>query len=199
MITPLGLSVIELVNSWPAGRPDMTAERFEVIRIGERDPIPSMMRTAIYRRDWFRCSWCGATENLELDHLKPWSAGGGDTPANLRTLCHDCNAMRSNRNTEPGLVLMPIAAECPRCYPEGGCDEERLMVECFCLGCNKGRSGFEIRWTMARRGQVQDFVRFCRNDERRKTWALEAEQRAMAVLDAEGDPDQPTPNGAVNQ
>lgn len=52
------------------------------------------MRLSILTRDGFRCVLCGATAQtniLEVDHIIARVNGGGDTPDNLRTLCHDCN------------------------------------------------------------------------------------------------------------
>ena len=38
------------------------------------------------------CSWCGATEDLTADHIRP-----GDPTSPLRTLCRPCNSARANR------------------------------------------------------------------------------------------------------
>lgn len=56
-----------------------------------RNPIPAAVRAAVFLRDRFRCVCCGATENLQLDHIIAWSDGGGDDEKNLRVLCGDCN------------------------------------------------------------------------------------------------------------
>lgn len=59
-------------------------------------------RLAIYLRDGMACAYCGATiENgiqLTLDHIVPWSAGGGNEPGNLVTACKRCNSSRGNRS-----------------------------------------------------------------------------------------------------
>tara|TARA_R110002051_G_scaffold296742_2_gene362922 strand:- start:1316 stop:1708 length:393 start_codon:yes stop_codon:yes gene_type:complete len=68
-----------------------------------RAEIPSSMRFEIFKRDGFRCGYCGFKpqkrgardwgENyLQLDHVKPWSQGGADTLDNLVTACLECNA-----------------------------------------------------------------------------------------------------------
>jgi len=36
------------------------------------------IRNKVFRRDGKNCSWCGTTENLTLDHIKPVSKGGRD-------------------------------------------------------------------------------------------------------------------------
>ena len=45
------------------------------------------------KREWLgdRCARCGATENLELDHIVPRFAGGTNSRDNAQTLCRACN------------------------------------------------------------------------------------------------------------
>jgi len=38
-----------------------------------------------------RCKFCGSTENLEIDHIKPLSRGGSNDLVNLQILCKPCN------------------------------------------------------------------------------------------------------------
>jgi hypothetical protein len=58
-------------------------------------------RLAIYLRDGLACAYCGDSveqgAKLTLDHLKPWSKGGENTPNNLVTCCSRCNSSRGNR------------------------------------------------------------------------------------------------------
>jgi hypothetical protein len=52
------------------------------------------LRFAVLCRDNFRCRYCGrpaAEALLEVDHLTPQSAGGGDALDNLVTACGSCN------------------------------------------------------------------------------------------------------------
>jgi 5-methylcytosine-specific restriction endonuclease McrA len=46
-----------------------------------------------------KCAHCGATENLQVDHIIPWSKGGTDHITNLQPLCKGCNCKKSNRFT----------------------------------------------------------------------------------------------------
>ena len=55
----------------------------------------------IFKRDGYRCVFCGATEKLTIDHVKPKSRGGLDDSSNLQTLCARCNSKKGNRYTEP--------------------------------------------------------------------------------------------------
>lgn len=59
------------------------------------------LRFAIFRRDGYRCQICGrnAQEHgvtLEVDHRLARAQGGSDDPANLWTLCFDCNRGKSD-------------------------------------------------------------------------------------------------------
>ena len=58
----------------------------------ERGKVSNKMRFSIYRRDGYRCRYCGRTgRNLEIDHIKPIAKGGKSTYDNLQTLCAYCN------------------------------------------------------------------------------------------------------------
>lgn len=63
----------------------------------KRPPIPRDVVDAVYRRDGARCVYCGSTENLQLDHIIPFSKGGATTLENLQLLCQKCNLEKSNK------------------------------------------------------------------------------------------------------
>lgn len=53
-------------------------------------------RFTVWQRDGFCCTYCGADAVtalvvLEVDHIIPVSAGGGDLLSNLTTACRPCN------------------------------------------------------------------------------------------------------------
>ena len=55
-------------------------------------------RLAIYRRDDYRCAYCGkdlATEVATLDHVRPVELGGSNHESNLVTCCLSCNSSKS--------------------------------------------------------------------------------------------------------
>ena len=78
--------------------------RQELIDSGElfgdqpkRPPIPREVVDAVYKRDGGRCVYCGSTENLQLDHIIPFSKGGATSVENLQLLCRKCNIEKSNK------------------------------------------------------------------------------------------------------
>ena len=64
--------------------------------------IAKNTRLAIYLRDGMACAYCAATiedgAQLTLDHVKCYSKGGSNDPANLVTCCSKCNSSRGARS-----------------------------------------------------------------------------------------------------
>jgi 5-methylcytosine-specific restriction endonuclease McrA len=54
------------------------------------------VRAAILERDHWACALCGAPA-ADVDHIRPRSAGGGDDPGNLRSLCGPCHRAVTGR------------------------------------------------------------------------------------------------------
>lgn len=75
--------------------------RWRFYRWRHRVQISNKMRQYIYDRDGHRCVKCGTTEELTLDHIKPWSRGGENTVENLQTMCRRCNCSKGNRIEVP--------------------------------------------------------------------------------------------------
>jgi 5-methylcytosine-specific restriction endonuclease McrA len=60
-----------------------------------RDASPESLRRRIFRRDGFRCVYCGTilpVESLTLDHVQPRMRGGDQSEGNIVTSCQTCNA-----------------------------------------------------------------------------------------------------------
>jgi len=64
--------------------------------------IRDTTRRRIYKRDGYRCVYCGAAAGTEtdvkltLDHLVPRCLGGTNHPSNLVTCCHRDNSDRQH-------------------------------------------------------------------------------------------------------
>ena len=71
-------------------------------------------RSLIMKRDGHKCLYCGATENLTIDHIHPASRGGENTWENMATSCNSCNVKKGNRT--PGEAGMPLTKQVKRPY-----------------------------------------------------------------------------------
>ena len=56
-----------------------------------RPQIPSEVKQLIWERDGAQCAQCGSTEELQYDHIIPFSQGGSSEAENLQILCGPCN------------------------------------------------------------------------------------------------------------
>jgi 5-methylcytosine-specific restriction endonuclease McrA len=76
-------------------------------------------RRGVLDRDAYTCIYCGATlgdikkgrrltrRDMELEHIKPVSRGGGNTWSNTACACHYCNQRKGNREPhEAGMRLL---------------------------------------------------------------------------------------------
>lgn len=90
-------------------------KRWPRLRFGAREPIDRDARRLVIERDGATCRWCGAWLDLQLDHVVPWSANGPDTSDNLRVLCAECNAYRSNYADPAARTPVPVALWCYWC------------------------------------------------------------------------------------
>jgi 5-methylcytosine-specific restriction endonuclease McrA len=62
----------------------------------KREPIPQDIMDKVWNRDGGKCTQCESKEQLEFDHIIPFSKGGANTYRNLQILCRDCNAKKFN-------------------------------------------------------------------------------------------------------
>lgn len=58
--------------------------------------IPKSTRNYVMHRDNYECQYCGSKYDLHIDHIYPFSRGGGNSPDNLQVLCSKCNLEKSD-------------------------------------------------------------------------------------------------------
>lgn len=59
--------------------------------------IPQAVKFKVFRRDNQVCQQCGknvAFDEINFDHIIPWSKGGSSDESNIRILCESCNKKR---------------------------------------------------------------------------------------------------------
>lgn len=69
--------------------------------------IPRTIQFKVLKRENQICSICGKAvkdENVEFDHIIPWSKGGPTEEHNIRLLCSDCNRKKGNRFEKEYLI-----------------------------------------------------------------------------------------------
>ncbi|MCE1187753.1 MAG: HNH endonuclease [Ignavibacteria bacterium] len=82
-----------------------------VIRLKRHIAVPYkrviLTRKNIFRRDGFKCAYCGRSDlPLTVDHIVPKSMGGKDTWENMVCACTKCNNTKGNRAlADAGLEL----------------------------------------------------------------------------------------------
>lgn len=95
---------------WRKANPDKVREKSRrryACKLGAT--IGPVDEATIYERDGRMCVYCGATENLELDHIVPLSKGGAHCEDNLVVACRHCNASKHTKPLEEWLQTQPKA------------------------------------------------------------------------------------------
>lgn len=73
-----------------------------------RTSVSKRLRFEVFKRDSFKCQYCGATAPevvLHVDHIKPRAAGGADEITNLITSCLTCNLGKGDRSLSDNAVI----------------------------------------------------------------------------------------------
>ena len=102
---PEGLSVTEssIESIKEQVKKGMEAEGEEVIDVTVKlsstkkrsRTISQEVKDRVWNRDGGKCVECGSNENLEFDHIIPFSKGGANTYRNIQLLCEPCNRNKS--------------------------------------------------------------------------------------------------------
>lgn len=58
------------------------------------------LRHYVFKRDGYKCVYCGSPDNLQADHVVPYSKGGLDDSTNLVTACRKCNVRKKDHSVE---------------------------------------------------------------------------------------------------
>jgi hypothetical protein len=64
-------------------------------RSNQRTAIPDDVKHLVWIRDGGRCRKCGATSELQFDHIIPIALGGSNSAENVQILCGPCNRRKS--------------------------------------------------------------------------------------------------------
>ena len=55
--------------------------------------ISTTTKKIVFTRDGGVCQCCGSSENIEYDHIIPYSCGGSSDVSNIQLLCMKCNVL----------------------------------------------------------------------------------------------------------
>lgn len=97
-----GVSLVEpTVQEWyelqdQVDKCNVEGEAGVLLRKGQRQ-LDQKICWAVYRRDKYKCRYCGIdNQPLTVDHIKTWETGGATHAKNLLTSCKKCNRKRGN-------------------------------------------------------------------------------------------------------
>lgn len=69
----------------------------EVTAKRRRTRLSNALMSEVWIRDEGKCVQCGSQDDLEFDHIIPFSKGGATNASNLRILCAQCNRSKGAR------------------------------------------------------------------------------------------------------
>jgi len=58
--------------------------------------ISGKVKKKVMIRDNGKCVYCGSKENIEFDHILPFSEGGSNSANNIQLICIYCNRQKRN-------------------------------------------------------------------------------------------------------
>ena len=79
----------------------------------KRPVVQEALRNTIFKRDGNQCLECGATEDLQIDHIVSLSKGGMTVLTNLQTLCETCNKHKAGGKKSQPVVITKIQLRNP--------------------------------------------------------------------------------------
>ena len=107
----------ELLDAWPKQSGDHRVYKFKLKLVDSVDPgirktnnasdaadlahnriIPSAVKQVVWKRDQGKCIECGSKDNLDFDHILPFSKGGSSVLVNnIQLLCARHNLKKSDK------------------------------------------------------------------------------------------------------
>lgn len=69
---------------------------FSLVGFSQSRYISTTTKKIVFTRDGGSCQCCGKTQELEYDHIIPFSCGGSSEASNIQLLCRQCNRSKSN-------------------------------------------------------------------------------------------------------
>lgn len=107
------LQKADLVKEHPTLRLYSLSESYffpSIVRLRKYISIPykkvQLTRQNIFKRDFYRCLYCGSHSNLTIDHVVPKSLGGRDAWENLVTACQTCNSKKGSMSLEDAKMTL---------------------------------------------------------------------------------------------
>lgn len=90
----------------------MIIKLIKVIRMIYKNKVPFSKRNVMVR-DQYKCSYCGSTRNLTIDHIIPKARGGKSSFENCTTACKPCNNRKGSRLPSEAHMFMQKQAYAP--------------------------------------------------------------------------------------
>lgn len=104
--------ILECIKGNPIVTDKEEFKRPTVIRLLKYVSVPfrkvHLCRQNIFKRDEFKCLYCGSENNLTIDHVMPSSRGGRNSWENLATCCKDCNGKKGNKTPEEANMQLSV-------------------------------------------------------------------------------------------
>jgi 5-methylcytosine-specific restriction endonuclease McrA len=77
----------------------------KIVRMIYRTRVPFSKRNVMIR-DGYKCTYCGSTDTLTIDHVIPISRNGKSDFDNCVTCCKTCNAKKKDRTPSEAKMYM---------------------------------------------------------------------------------------------
>ena len=74
----------------------LTLSFLSVLSFSQTRYVSQTTKKIVFTRDGGKCNCCGSSQNLEYDHIIPFSCGGQSVVSNIQLLCQKCNRSKSN-------------------------------------------------------------------------------------------------------